>query len=135
MPQKRNPGQTLRCRGESRTLLQFPVLGETQQTPHGMESSFWSALELGTQQTGKSPAPARLLLPQSLGADGFTCLSVTYKDAGQSSFLWRLPGEALLPAPHARKAMAALPKASPSSASGDKREPCSCFRCKQKELA
>lgn len=112
------------------------MLGETQQTPHwGWDppgSSSWSALELGTQQVGKSPA--QLLLPQSLGADDFSCLLVTYRDAGQSSFLRRLPGEALLPALHARKAMAVLPKASPSPAPGDKREPCPCFRCKWEQL-
>lgn len=105
----------------------------TGSDPQGCSS--WAALELGTQQVGKSSAPALLLLLQSLGAGGFSCLSVTYRDAGQSSFPWRLPGEALLPAPHARKAMAVLPKASPSPASGDKREPYSfCFRCKWKEI-
>lgn len=78
---------------------------------------------LVAQQVGKSPSPALSLLLQSLSNDVFSCLLVTYRDIGQSSLLWRLPGGALLPAPHARKAVAALPKASPPSTPGDKREP------------
>lgn len=90
---------------------------------------------LRARQVGKSPAPALSLLLQSLSDDVFSCLSVTYRDAGQSSLLWRLAGGALFPAPHAREAVAALPKASSSSAPGDKREPCPSFlRRKGKEL-
>lgn len=90
---------------------------------------------LGDRQVGKSPAPALSLLLQSLSDDVFSCLLVTYRDAGQSSLLWRLPGGAQLPAPHAREAVAALPKASPSSGPADKREPCpSCLWWKGKEL-
>lgn len=78
---------------------------------------------LGAQQVGKSPSPALSLLLQSLSNDVFSCLLVTYRDTGQSWLLWRLPGGTLLPAPHARKAVAALPKASLPSAPGDRREP------------
>ena len=90
----------------------------------------------GAGQVGEAPAPALLLLPQPVSDDVFSCLSVTYRDAGQSSLLWHLPEGAPIPAPHAREAAEALPKASSSSAAADKREPGpSCLRWKGKELS
>lgn len=102
LPRKRKPGQSLRYRGESRALLQLPVLGETQGwEPRG--SSSWSALELGTQQLRKSPSPALLLLPQPLGADGFSVyqlpigMQVRARSSGvfleKLCFLQHMPGK------------------------------------------